>query len=658
MGLWRGFALGLCLIVGTVDTAVAEVVRVVIDRRTVFLEGRVFGTAGAYELLEGRVFFAFDPDEPANGRIADIHLAPVGEDGRVELWTGFTVLQPLDPQQRRGIAWVDLGEGGLGATAALIQGGAPDGTVFTDPAELGDPLLLRQGVTWIQLGWEAAFTDRPGRLTLALPTALEADGSPVMGWVRLDWLVDEDDAPLSLADPSRPFNPVVVPEAPVHILTVRDGPDAARDTIPVDEWSFVLAEDGPYAGTPVALDVDGGTEAGRIYELVYRARDPRIVGLGLAVVRDVMSYARYDLDSAFPTGSGVAFGAGAGGRFLRQFLYEGFNVDEGGRPVFDAVWVHGAGAGRGQFNARFAQPGRVPSRGTDHGHPVDLFPFTTSLQFDPVSGRSLGLLPGVDEVGRPRTFATHRGHDFWARGAALTHTSVDGLRDVVPEGPDRAYHLASTLAGSSAMGVPGPDPRWTLRALAVAMLDWVDGDTPPPPSRVPTIGEGTLVPSGGVAYPAAESIPSAPTPHLVSRVDHGNRFDTDRVIDREPPELGPAFPTGVPQVDGLGNELGGVRGLEIRVPVATYLPWAVVEDGSPFRDGDPAVVPLPLTNAEAGLRGDTRPSLQYLYGSEAAFLARVRAAAEALVAEGFLLEEDREAAIAQARERWLAVVEG
>ncbi|MBT8335638.1 MAG: hypothetical protein KJO11_03475, partial [Gemmatimonadetes bacterium] len=145
MGLWRGFALGLCLIVGTVDTAVAEVVRVVIDRRTVFLEGRVFGSAGAYELLEGRIFFAFDRDEPANGRIADIHLAPVGEDGRVELWTGFTVLQPLDPQQRRGVAWVDLGEGGLGATAAMIQGGAPDGTVFMDAAELGDPLLLRQG---------------------------------------------------------------------------------------------------------------------------------------------------------------------------------------------------------------------------------------------------------------------------------------------------------------------------------------------------------------------------------------------------------------------------------------------------------------------------------------------------------------------------------
>ncbi len=647
--------------------AAAEVVRVVIDHREVLFEGRVFGRAGAYEKLVGRIFFAFDPSNPANARVVDLDLAPRDPQGRVEVWADFVVLQPVDAKLRRGVAWVDLATGGVGGSLALLNGATTTGVSPSTEAEVGDGLLLDEGLTLIWVGWQDDPAMGSEGLSLRAPAAREADGAPVTGWVRTDWVVDSATDRLPLAREGRRPYPVVVPEAPVHVLTVRTGRNAARDTLARDEWSFVLAEDGRDAGRPVAIAREGGFEAGHIYELVYRAQDPRVLGLGLAVVRDIMAYARYDLRSEFPTNRGVAFGVGAGGRFLRQFLFEGFNADEGGRKVFDGVWVHGAGAGRGSFNARFAQPDRGAHGLLDFDYPVDLFPFSDSVQFDPVTGLERGLLDGLSADTRPRTLFTHTGYDYWGRAAALTHTSVDGFRDLKPVGDARAYHLASTApstAPSAARvmtsgGAPSLDPPsqiFTLRALAVAMTAWIADDVAPPPSRLPEVGAGTLVPARGVAYPGVPGLAPPPPIHLAYRLDFGPRFATDGVIDREPPILGPAFPAQVPQVDGVGNELGGVRSLDLRVPLATYLSWNVRADG-PF-SGQPVVgqgraVPLPLSDAEATAHDDPRPSLERLYGSEAGFLARVRAAAAALVAEGFLLERDREAAIVRARERWL-----
>lgn len=637
----------------------ADVVRVVVDRRTVVFDGREFGEAGAYELVVGRVFLTFDPADPADARVVDLDLAPRNADGLVEIWTDVVVLQPVDPQGRRGVAWVDLDDGSTSPAGPLFRAalaGAP-----LPSAGLDDGLLLDEGLTLIRVAWRSGPVPAEAGGGLAVPTATEVDGAPVTGWVRVDWVVDRDTDRLSLTRDGRHPYPVAVPEAPVHVLTVRDRRDAPRDTVPADEWRFVPADDGPDAGLPVAVELDGGFRSGRIYELVYRGRHPRVEGVALAVVRDVMAYARYDLRSVFPTRRGVAFGAGAGGRFLRQFLREGFNADGGGRVVFDALWMHGAGAGRGSFNHRFAQPDRVGLRNRDFFDPVDLFPFTLGAQFDPVTGRNEGLLDAVDEATTPRTITTHLGYDYWQRAAALTHTSVDGFRDLVPDGRHRMYHLTSSAPPSgppSDEGEAGAGLRATVRALSVALVAWVEGGAPPPASRVPAVGDGSLVPTGGVAYPRAPDIPRAPSAHVAYRPDYGPRLATDGIVDREPPVLGPAYPAQVPQVDGVGNELGGVRGLDVRVPLATYLSWDRSSESAFAAEPLPGrgrTVALPLTDAEAEALGDERPSLQQLYGSEAGFLARVRAAAAALTAEGFLLERDREGSIAAARRRWLRV---
>ncbi|HZD03933.1 MAG TPA: alpha/beta hydrolase domain-containing protein, partial [Longimicrobiales bacterium] len=427
--------------------------------------------------------------------------------------------------------------------------------------------------------------------------------------------------------------------------------------MPRESWRFVPDS----AGRLTRVMVEGGFVPGRIYELVYRAANPRVVGLGLAAVRDVMSYARYGLDSPFPARRGIAFGVSQTGRFLRHFLYQGFNVDEEGRTVFDGMLIHSAGAGRGSFNHRFAQPSRDAHPYSSFFYPTDLFPFTSRTLLDPVAGVEDGLLAHTPEGHRPLTFYTNTGYEYWGRAASLIHTGPGGLEDVPPLPNERIYHLAggqhfvgafprasSRPAGDSAAAAPpvlqgNPlDFLPTLRALAVAMVGWVESGAPPPASAYPTLGEGTLVPPGGVAYPGIPGLTTARVAHEAYRADYGPEFRQRGVITRQPPDLGAPFPSLVSQVDGLGNEVAGVRGIELRVPVATYLPWNLRGPGAPaapeeLSDFVGTLVPFPRTDGERNAWGDPRPSLEALYGGRSRYMRRVVAAIRQLTELGFLL---------------------
>lgn len=594
----------LALVVGVAPLA-ADVVRVVIEQRTPVWDG--------YELLRARLHFSFDPDDPADAAVVDLALAPRNAEGLVEAQAMVWVLQPIEPQRRRGLAWVDLDALGVGPAAPLFEA-ARQGAPLPD-AGPGDGLLLEEGLTLIQLAPEGSGVPRVTAPEGGPVPALDPDGAELIGWVRARWQVSEAVERLTLDGADGWHHPVMMPEAPVHRLF--EGPAGAEptDTVPGDDWRFVATG----GGDAQAIERDGGFEAGRVYELVYRAREPRVQGLALAVLRDVMAYARYGVRSEFAADRGIAFGSGVGARLLRAFLYDGFN-DASGRMAFDALWMHGAGAGRGDINRRFARPGQ------DH-HLVDLYPFTLGAQFDPVTGLDEGLLPAGTEGSIPRTITSHAGADYHTRAASLTHTAVDGLSDRPPPDGHRAYHLSGE----------GADPGPAIRALARAAVHWVIDDLPMPPSRLPSVGAGTLVRPSAVALPGDPE--SHSTARMVYREDPGPRFRTEGIADRLDPERGTAFPVLVPQVDGLGNPLGGVRPLELRVPLLTYRP------------GGPPM-PLPETRTE----GDPRPDLQSLYGSEAGFLARVRAAAEALIRDGFLLERDRALVIAAARERWQRLI--
>jgi hypothetical protein len=651
-----------------------RVVRVVVDRREDLLNGRPFGEAGPYEKLVGRIYFAFDPESPFNARIVDLRWAPTNGEGRVEAWADFMVLQPKDPSRRRGTAWVEVSNRGGKASLRYFNRARRGALDPRTEEELGDGFLMREGFTLIWVGWQWDVPDREGLLRLHGPVARLPDG-PIEGWVRADWTVDEDTARLDLGHREhRPYVPVDR-DHPGHLLTVRSGRMAEREVVSRDRWRFVEEEEGPREGQLTAIELEGGFQAGKIYELVYQARDPRVGGLGLAAVRDVLSYAKYELDSVFPVQRGIAFGVSQTGRFLRHFLYQGFNTDEGGRKVYDGLLVHTAGAGRGSFNHRFAQASRDAHRYSAFFYPTDLFPFTSRTQEDPLTGREEGLfsLQRADHL--PLVFYTNTGYEYWGRAASLIHTSVDGTQDVDPRENERIYHLAS--AQHFVGGFPPPegaarereaeegvpvfrgnplDFLLELRALALGLTRWVEEGIEPPASAHPRIGDGTLVPPSGLAFPVIPGVETPDVIHEAYRVDYGPRWWTDGVIDRQPPALGRPFPSLVSQVDGLGNEMAGVRSVEVRAPVATYTPWNLrwgyTAATGELTDFVGTFIPLSRTEEEREARNDPRPSLEVLYADRDAYLERVRAATRELVREGFLLPGDAAIAVGRAEELW------
>ena len=678
VGIRRGVLL-LVVVLLSLPFAPAQgkVVRVVIDRREDVLGGHLWGDVGAYEKLVGRIFFAFDPESPFNGQVVDLEWAPVNGDGQVEAWADFMVLQPKDPARRRGVGWLEVSNRGGKASLRYFNGASGRSLDPGTEADFGDGLLLREGFTIIWVGWQWDIPEGDDLLRLHSPVA-GLPGGAISGLVRADWTVDEASDVLGLGHRGhRSYVPVSADHRD-HVLTVRNGRMAPREVIPREAWSFVAAEDGPQAGQFTAIEMEGSFEAGRIYELVYRAQNPRVAGLGLAVVRDVMSYAKYELNSLFPVNLGVAFGVSQTGRFLRYFVYQGFNTDEGGRKAFDGMMIHSAGAGRGSFNHRFGQPSRDGHRYSAFFYPTDLFPFTSRTQRDAVTGREDGLFSRQRAEHLPVIFYTNTGYEYWGRAASLIHTSVDGTQDVDPRDNERIYHLAGGQhfvggfppAEASLMG-EGPVPAYrgnpvnfllTLRALGMRLVDWVEGTEDPPTSAFPSIAEGTLVPPAGMAFPSLPGVGVPGVIHEAYRVNYGPRWWSEGIIDREPPELGLPFPSQLSQVDGLGNEIGGVRGVELRVPVATFTPWNL-RNGFPgsqeeLTDFLGTFIPLSRTGEERGARGDPRPSLESLYLNRATYLERVRAATRDLVREGFLLPEDAPRAVELAEARWVWVTSG
>ncbi|MFC1662172.1 alpha/beta hydrolase domain-containing protein, partial [Gemmatimonadota bacterium] len=497
-------------------------------------------------------------------------------------------------------------------------------------------------------------------------------GGSIQGWVRADWTVDQDAAVLGLGHRNHRAYPPVDPQNAQDMLTVRPGRMAPRVAIPRERWSFVDAEGGPQAAQMTGIALEGGFEAGGIYELVYRAQDPRVVGLGLAAIRDVISYAKYELDSVFPVQLGVAFGVSQTGRFLRHFLYQGFNTDEGGRKAFDGLLVHTAGAGRGSFNHRFGQPSRDAHPYSAFFYPTDLFPFTSRSQTDPETGREDGLSLRTQADHLPFVFYTNTGYEYWGRAASLIHTSVDGLQDVEPLANERMFHLSSgqhfvggfppaeeSLKGGEGVRAYRGNPLdflLVLRALADRLVRWVEGEADPPVSAFPRISDGNLVAPGGLAFPQLPGVDVPTVIHEAYRADYGPRWWEEGVVDRQPPELGSAFPSLVSQVDGFGNEMGGVRAVELRAPLATYAPWnlrwGALGGADELTDFLGTYIPLSRTEAEREARGDPRPSIEALYPSKEVFLERVRAATRALVREGFLRPEDAAIAVESADTHW------
>lgn len=604
----------------TAAHATADVTRVDIARR------EPVGRSG-YEKLIGTAHFAVNPRSAANSVIADLEKAAVNDTGRVEFSADLYILRPLDPARSNGVVLMDvLNRGRKMVLTGFNRGGTSDPAA---EADLGDGFLMQRGFTLVWVGWEfdvrragaAGQEERGAGMGIRLPNA-----RGVSDVVHASF-TPNDEGPQTVGDLAgyRPLEE----GARDTTLTVRDGEFGARTPIARERFTI--------RGNQVTLT--GGFEKGRTYELTYRPTEWPVSGLGLAAYRDMTSWVKYAPDAVVRAEKAIGFGSSQSGRFLRTFFYDGFNADEQGRQVLDGAMVHIAGAARLSINERGAQPTALSM------YSATQFPFATTAERDPVTGRRDGLLdnPRARST-QPKVMFTNTAVEYWGggRAAALIHTTPDGKRDLALPPNVRAYFLTGAQHGPAPFPVPvggqGQQPAnpleywWTMRALLVAMTDWVTKGVQPPPSQVPRLADGTLVPIGRLKFP---KIPGVQSPSLVQ----GPRAE------------GKNLPFLVPQVDADGNELAGIRTPEHRVPVATYTGWnfrnAGIGGTTQLVNLLGSAVPFARTKAEREKAGDPRPSLEERYATPDAARAQAAALADALVAARLLLPGDVAAALAR-----------
>jgi hypothetical protein len=421
----------------------------------------------------------------------------------------------------------------------------------------------------------------------------------------------------------------------------------------------------------MSIRMAAGFEPKKIYEVVYRSQSPPVVGVGPAAVRDTISRLKYGAAPELGLASGaikraIGFGISQSGRFLRTYLYYGFNEDESHRKVFDGVMPHVAGAGRGSFNHRFAQPSRDGHPYINFFYPTDIFPFSDEPQTDPETGITDGLLTHATKPQfRPQVFYTNTSYEYWGRSASLVHTTIDGRGDVTLPPNVRVYLLAAGQHGVAAfppsrtIGQQMNNPldyRWVMRSLLVAMNRHLTDGAALPPSAYPRVADGTLVAPDKFQFPKIPTVNVATTPHKAYRADYGPEFATKGIVSQEPPKIGSAFPILVPQVDADGNELAGIRVPELAVPVATYTGWNLFNE----RSGPPNVVssmqgsfvPFARTRADRERANDPRQSVAERYQGRAQYLERIERAAQELVGRGYLLKADVPRIVEQAGTRW------
>ena len=628
----------------------AEIVRFDILAREPAFAGRSFGNVGTYERITARATFALNPSDDRNAVITDLSLAPRGADGKVEATADIVILRPSDPAHGNGTLLLEVPNRGRKLAPQLFDDSAQPGANNADKAEdAGIGFLHRQGFTMVWVGWQGDIPSKPGQMALAAPVL-----KGVTGPAREEVVFD------NTTNPARATLTWPAADAANLNITVRAAWADPRQTPPGLSAKIVDPN-------TVEITRPEGFDAGALYEITYTARDPAPLGMGYAAVRDVVSFLRRDETPANPLLNGlhpsvsraIGFGVSQSGRFLRDFLYLGFNEDLSGRAVFDGLMPHVAGTRRMATNVRFGQPGRNPRHLQDPAWQADLFPFTYATLSDPYSGKTDGLLRRCSlSATCPRIMQTDSEHEWWASHASLLVTDLAGNHLDLPDNV-RAYMISGTphfaeaadvmKKGLPAMSLP-QNPMHAgmpMRALLTDLNAWISDGTRPPASRVPMRAHGTLVPAQG-AVPS--DIPGLP----YAGIHTPAAFSDQSVLP--PKEIG-RYPVFVPKADTDGMAIAGIRQLALAVPRATYTAWNPRAQGfgpTALYPLQGAVVPFAPTEAARKEVHDPRLSIAERYADDGAYVAAVKREAARQVAERILLPEDAERAVEAAKQGKLA----
>ncbi len=672
----------VAVLIAWAPPARAEVKKIVIDKKvSPAFDGRSFGSAGQFETLAGRAFGELDPNDAHNRVITDIRLAPRNRNGMVEYVASFYLVKPIDMSKSSHLLWHDVPNRGRRVTIGEAE--------------------RRAGDIGLSSGWQGDSSGRtvPGDDNdyVIVPAARNLDGSPVTGRVlgRIVNASGPDSRPMIVNANPVPYQPVSLETTratlTTHASETIEGTIGDTYTVPSGDWAWArCSASNPFPGTPdpTQICLRTGFDPGLLYQVVFTAQDPPVLGIGHAAFRDVASFFRNATEdeegTPNPLADEIAWiisrGRSQSGNFLRAFLQLGFNQDEGNRRLYDGVWPIIAGR-RVSLNTRFAQADgalKLYEAGSEG-------PQWWARWADPVRGLpAAGILDRCTATRTCPKIVEHFGAaEAWGLmlSPSLVGTTAD--TDIPLPSNVRRYYIPSTQHGGGRGGFnvtpldppacPGPNfgrgvfpanpvPHSdTVNALRFHFRNWVMHDTPPPPSRFPTMAEGDLVDptKEAMGFPAIPGVPSdAPTGMVNPMLDYDwgsdfNYIDGSGIPSRIPPVVKQVIRMKVARVDADGNELGGVPVVLREAPLGTYLGWNVVADG--FHEGKicnyaGGMIPFTETRAERVASGDPRLSLEERYGSHVGYVERVKTAAATAVTEGFLLQVDADALVTEAEE--------
>jgi len=684
------------------SAAYGRITEILIDRvESPTFDGLFFGHTGRYEKVVGRARGAVDPTDPSNSNITDIGLAPRNADGLVAYETDFFLLKPIDMRRgNRNIFYNVVNRGNKGGLSTFNL--APGSNNPTTAADAGDGLLMRQGYAILWSAWQPDVLPGADRMTMTVPVAVNPDQSEITGELRAEYLVN---APISTQNlGGGPYTgathasyETVSLDTSTATLTKRMRETDPRVPVPSDAWAFADCTQVPFPGTPSTTQIclSDGFDPDFIYELIYTAKNPLVLGLGFAATRDLISFLRHSMRDDFGNSNPLAveqhrtgirhaliMGSSQSGRFVRTLIHLGFNADEDGRIVFEGAFPHIA-PGRVPLNVRFGPPGRVYLQHEDHLFEAYEASFTYSPVFDPNTGRTDGILVRCQQTDTcPRIVHAMSSLEFWQGRQSLDQTDPLGTEDLELPRNVRMYLMSSTQHGPAPHPASGTLPdrgicRWpanyapqaeTMRAIWVALDRWVNDHVPPPATRVPRISDGTLVAPdpatlGFPNIPATTYVPNFPTEAVdfnglynrLTLLDYGPEFDAENesgnVTQNPPVNLGIDYGVLIPAVDSDGNDVGGVRSTEIQAPLGTYTGWSRRRPGFAADEqcGLTGIyIPFAGTQAEREAAGDPRRSLEERYADHQGYVSAVRAAAHRLRSERLLLPVDADRLIQEA----------
>jgi Alpha/beta hydrolase domain len=620
---------------GLAHSAAAKVVKFDIVRvESPAFEGRSFGAVGTYDRIVARATIAVAPDDPHNNVIVDLDRAPRNAQGLVEAVTDVEILRPSNAANGNRRLFYEAINRGNKLALELFNDSSPGGNDLVKASDAANGFLMNRGYTMVWSGWQGDVAPGGGRMMFSPPIA-----AGITGLAREDFIFDNTDGLVSAAL----SYPAADLDSTHAKLSVRQREADPRSTPSGLEFSF----DDP---SKITITRPDGFDAGAIYEFIYTARDPKVMGLGFAATRDIVSFLHHELSDTNPLKGridhAIGFGASQSGRYLHDYLYLGFNADEAGRQVFDGLMPHISGGKKTFTNYRFSQPGRSPYQHADMLYPGADFPFTYPVITDTLTGKTDGFLARC-LVSRtcPKIIKTDSEIEFYQQRASLVVTDTEGNALDMPDNVrifliSNLQHFALANAKSEmvkACAFPsnplnaGPP----ARALLMALDGWISNGTLPPPSRYPSRKDGTLV-SPDIEAAAFPKIPGFAYTSRMAR-------PTLLISTEMPPVKGAAYPVFVPKTDADGRDIAGLHLPTLEAPIATHTGWNLRKTGfaeGELCDNNGAMIPFAATREERLKSGDSRLSIAERYPNAGDRPAAIAKAAQQLVQDRLLLEED------------------